>query len=341
MTGGRGGFDRFEGRLWSDPIVVERTWEFMNEERDYPFLAFVRLTGTHWPYDAEPKELEDLDPCDGKSHAFNEGGPMAEGIFPRKGEGFVLLDEAKYRKAFFHLDPAVRQHTIAHYDAKLRRVDDQIGGLLERMRESGLYERTIVVLTSDHGESFGEHGYLTHGPRVDQPVIHVPMIIRLPSTHPSYATGTRTDIVRTVDILPTVLAANGLPLPLDLDGVDLLPVMGGEAVSKDWAYAEAEKTFVGVDPEQYVDGTPGKHRMIRRGSWKLIYIPRPEDPIYRLYDLESDPGETRDVALSQPQKLAELKALLAAVLVHDTDVSERQRELTESEKEQLRQLGYM
>jgi arylsulfatase A-like enzyme len=117
--------------------------------------------------------------------------------------------------------------------------------------------------------------------------------------------------------------------------------MGGEAVSKDWAYAEAEKTFVGVDPEQYVDGVAGKHRMIRRGSWKLIYIPRPEDPIYRLYDLESDPGETRDVALSQPQKLAELKALLATVLAHDTDVSERQRELTETEKEQLRQLGYM
>ena len=93
MTGG-GGFDRFESHLWFDVAALERTWQFMNDERDRPFLAFVRLTGAHWPYDAGPEELADLDPCDGKSHAFNEGGVLAEGLFPKKGTGFVLVDEA-------------------------------------------------------------------------------------------------------------------------------------------------------------------------------------------------------------------------------------------------------
>jgi arylsulfatase len=80
---------------------------------------------------------------------------------------------------------------IAHYDAKLRFGDALIGQLVDHLRKSGQLEKTIVAVTSDHGESFGEHGYRQHGPRVDEPVMRVPLVIRLPKGHTAYNPGDR------------------------------------------------------------------------------------------------------------------------------------------------------
>ncbi len=145
------------------------------------------------------------------------------------------------------------------------------------MRASGVLEKTIVVVTSDHGESFGESGYMQHGPRVDDAVMRVPLIVRLPRRHPDSSQGLSIGgLVRTVDIMPTVLHAVGAPLPQNLDGVSLLSVIGGAPLPELWAYGESGRSFVELDDERYLVGVEGKHRMVRSLDWKLVWcrVPR-------------------------------------------------------------------
>jgi arylsulfatase A-like enzyme len=230
-----------------------------------------------------------------------------------------------------------RDHIIAHYDAELREADEHIGRLLERMREAGLLESTIVVVTSDHGEGFGERGYMQHGPRVDDAVMRVPLIVRLPGEHPDAKPGLSVDgVVRTADILPTVLHAASVPFPRNLDGVSLLPAMRGEPLPELWAYGEAGRSFVEVDPELYLPGVAGKHRMVRSSDWKLVRVPGAE-PEYRLHKL---PDEEVDVSEDHPAVVADLRSYLERIQATEREPSV-ESPLTPEELRTLKSLGYV
>jgi arylsulfatase A-like enzyme len=194
-----------------------------------------------------------------------------------------------------------------------------------------------------------------HGPQLDEPVVRVPLIIRLPEgAVPSGWAATILrglglkrplrgrpidHLVRVTDIFPTVLASVGLPIPENLDGINLLPAMTGAASPELWAYAESGRSFVDGDPDRYVEGVGGKMRMVREQDWKLIFVPKPDGGEYRLFDLREDPGEERNVAEEYPDKLEALRLRLRPLLLPAN--GETERVLTEAEKEQLRQLGYL
>ena len=148
------------------------------------------------------------------------------------------------------------------------------------------------------------------------------------------------DLVRTVDILPTVLEAIGAPLPGRLDGTTLLPAIGGELVELDWAYGESGRSFMGVDPERHLPGVEGKHRMIRTADWKLVYKPAADGGRYTLFDLSSDPAEQVDVAAGSPGVLAPLRRRLDAVVVAEKR-DPHDQPLSPAEVERLHELGYV
>jgi arylsulfatase A-like enzyme len=138
-----------------------------------PFLAFARLMGSHWPY-WDGDWAHEYDNCPDCSHEFNYGNyGVAENT---DGIGMRLYNPAAMRRVIFSPPPEekILRHMIAHYDSEIRFFDQLTEGLIERMREKGVLDRTIVIITSDHGESFGEHDYMQHGPRVDEPVMRVP-----------------------------------------------------------------------------------------------------------------------------------------------------------------------
>ncbi len=342
ITAGRGfGFIE-DASATSDRDLLEAAWDWIAEQ-ERPFFAFVRMNGPHWPYGATPEQMADLDTCQGKDHRFNEGGWSALGIAAgARGKGLRITDPEQYRRAFFDYDYSEEtiRHMIAHYDAGLRRTDADIGWLIDRLRESGLLDETVVVVTSDHGESFGEHGYLQHGARVDEPVLRVPLIVRLPPGHPSRTAPRTVDQqVRTVDIAPTLLDALGRAVPEGLDGISLLPAIAGGALPAMPAYAESGRDFVGASPDVYLPGIRGKRRAIRHEGWKLVYIPKPGGAQYQLFDLANDPGEARDVAATHPERVALLRAVLDPILADDPE--RPARELSDEVKEQLRALGYL
>ena len=107
------------------------------------------------------------------------------------------------------------------------------------------------------------------------------------------------------------------------------------------AYGEGGRAFVGVDPEIYLPGVRGKHRMLRTLEWKLVYIPDGEAGMYRLYHLATDPGETLDVAKENPEILMKMRSDLARIMEVEAGQTIPEAGLTEEEKEQLRALGYL
>jgi arylsulfatase A-like enzyme/Flp pilus assembly protein TadD len=165
------------------------------------------------------------------------------------------------------------------YQGEISFADSQVGRVVQFLRDRDLFERTVIVVLGDHGESLNDHGEEGHGFFVYESVIHVPMIVRAPF---SAMKGRRVaDAVRSVDVMPTVLDLLGVspPAGVEIDGQSVTPLMtGGRNELGLEAYAEA------VYPLHHFGWSD--LRALRQGRYKLIAAPRPE-----LYDLQDDPAE--------------------------------------------------
>jgi len=193
---------------------------------------------------------------------------------------------------------------VAQYDAEIRYVDRQVGLLLAALKERGLDGRTLVILTSDHGESLGEHNYFfEHGRFPYDDCLHVPLIVRAPGGR----SGEVRSPVELIDLLPTVLDLAGLPADPRAEGKSLRRLLDGERPGGSrWAYAFSESGY-----------SRDYQRSITSERYKLVYVPDAEDRAVmqgselELYDLQEDPGETRNLAGERPEVAADLRARLA------------------------------
>jgi arylsulfatase A-like enzyme/Tfp pilus assembly protein PilF len=168
------------------------------------------------------------------------------------------------------------------YIGEIAFVDSQVGRVLSYLDTHNLSDRTIVVVMGDHGESLHEHGEATHGFFVYESTMHVPLIIRTPFS--AMRDGRRvSEVVRSVDVMPTVLEMLGVAAPKTIEGVSVTPLMTGAAKELGLeSYSEA------LYPLHHFGWSD--LRAMRAGRYKLIAAPRPE-----LYDLQDDPGEHHDL----------------------------------------------
>jgi arylsulfatase A-like enzyme len=217
------------------------------------------------------------------------------------------------------IDERDLQHIVDAYDADLRATDMGFRRLRRFLRRNGLLEEALIVLTSDHGEEFDEHGTVGwHGHTLYEELLQVPLIIKLPGN--AHA-GTRvSSSVRSLDIAPTVLDYASVPMPEGFQGVSLRPYISGSSRARDLpALAE-------------LDGHPGTVSY-REGPWKL------NDG--RLFDLAADPLETRDVTAVEEARADRLARALEEWLERVSPGSSERVELEDSTLEQLRALGYL
>ena len=246
------------------------------------------------------------------------------------------------------------KHQIrALYDGAVRGVDDAIARVLRTLDRLGLAERTIVVVTADHGETLFEDGHSQgHGDHLfgDQ-ATHVPLLV----VDPRVMRPLRVDaIVRDVDIAPTLYELAGVAAPADLDGRSLAPALRGEPLAPRFAYAESELWFTedipGLAPELRMPypGVVGlteidsrhnaeivlkkdmaaptlmaRHRMIRDERYKLVYVPTRAGVRYLLFDTVSDPEERQDVAASHPNEVARLRTELWSWMLKDPAMEQK------------------
>lgn len=335
-----------DGAVIPDAVVGRHLLSWVRNPRRRPFLAVVHFRGPHWPYSPKPEHHDALysgsrNDHSAIDHSFNSGN---YGLVPVPGQGFHLADAESYRRRIFHVDPRpeVREHMRLHYAAAVLGIDEILGDLIERLRRSAVLQRTLVVITSDHGESFGEHGYLQHGPRVDEAALNVPLLIRLPEGHGRGRPGQRVpQLVRTADVLPTILDALDLEVPPRLDGCSLMPIIDEGRDLRLTAYAENGREFMGVDPELALPGVAGRHRMLRNLRFKLVYRPGKTEPRYSLHDLQYDPGEQKDISAQRPDVYKELRTQLDRIVANDRDIDRPETGPTPRQREKLRALGYV
>lgn len=187
------------------------------------------------------------------------------------------------------------------YLAEIAYVDEQVGRLLDELKDRGLESNTAVILTANHGESLGEHGETSHSIFVYDATVHVPLIMRFPGRVPA---GKRVAAqVRQIDLPATIAELTGTPAPSQNEGVSLMPLIRGETSDlKLSAYSESMYSAM------YYFGCSGV-RALRRGGWKYIHAPQPE-----LYDLTSDPGETKNLAEENQDKVGALRAELKEII---------------------------
>jgi arylsulfatase A-like enzyme len=186
--------------------------------------------------------------------------------------------------------PADLADVVALYDAGIRHADEMLGDLLALLERRGLLASSLVVITSDHGEEFFEHGRTQHKQLYLHPNLRVPLLILVPRRVPRVVD----DTVELVDVLPTVLEILGLPPHPGAMGRSLLPLIDGESRGDDaLAYAEG-----GLHS--------GMQRTVVTDRWQLLYD-APSGRV-QLFDLDADPGAHHDVAPAHPEVSTRLTA---------------------------------
>lgn len=186
--------------------------------------------------------------------------------------------------------PSIAAAWKAAYERGLSHVDRVVSMTLEALRAAGLPEGTIVAITSDHGEAFGEHGFLGHGADLHDEVVRVPLLVKAPGR---LAPGVVPGTVGTVDVGPTLLDLAGLP-PLDgADGRSLLPLARGER-NREPVVSEAERAVFGGEPGQKV-------RLVsvrtERAAYFAAFDAETGDTREEwAFDLDADPSQSRPLA---------------------------------------------
>jgi len=231
----------------------------------------------------------------------------------------------------------------ALYKAEINYMDGQIGRLLDGLRERGILDDAIVIVTGDHGETFWEHGdYWNHGLWVYQTTLAIPLIVRLPGAQ---SAGGRVETpVSTVDLLPTVCELLELEVPAGIDGRSLALALRGTPLEDRIVFSQATQPGRPVEP---VDDWANlfKPRCVRTGPWK--YVQAPYLKIEQMFNLEKDPFEKNDL-LAKPrrsarmeERLQELRALMNQRIEGRSPLpSEFNPEQIQGVMEALQALGY-
>jgi len=295
---------------------IEDVLEFITDHSDEPFFMFNLYRGTHLPYVLKYSREAWYRAKEEMMDRLREGTPEA-------------IANVKYRYA----------RSVEHFSEWYLRA------ILDRLEREGILEDTVVVVTSDHGESWDRRYddlsdlelYDLHGPLLYDEVLKVPLVIYNLGT----AEGHRVEeMVRSVDVLPTLLDALDMPHETgpdaDIDGTSLAPAVDGDVSRVDFPDLAFSSTTNYESPSDAELTTVGKFA-VRDDTWKLLWTPDTDQT--ELYNLDADPEETTDRAADEPAKTAELLAILEGE-VRETDSSYSEDE-EQALQDRLEDLGYL
>lgn len=294
------GFDTYffeKGKFGSMGISIPKALEWLKENKSRKFFMFLH------GYDMHGQNV----PAEGFDYRFVEKG------YDRKYTGSAkeqeALREEGLEKGFVSLRDEDVKFWRAIYDEKIQRTDARFKQFLKELEQMGLMDKTVFVLTSDHGTEFHEHKRFDHGFSLYDELIHVPLIIKLPRQKIGKVIR---DQVSSIDIMPTILDLLEIKMPENagnqLRGASLAPAFNGTPVAKE--------VFSETDYRQYTY----KRSLATKDGWKFIYTL--ENKGRELYNLQKDPGETRNLVEQEPRRAYELEQKLFAhfkSIGHDLD----------------------
>ncbi len=283
------------------------------------FFAYIQTIDPHVPYDPPDPYLQMYD-----KQEYN--GPVESRLTAK------IQEKASASTTYLSGRDKARLETL--HDGEISYHDEHLRQFVAKLKELGLYEDTVFIMTSDHGEEFNEHGRYGHGHSVYQELLNVPFIIRYPAAVPK---GKRYDMtVSTLDIGPTLLALSGIDIPSTFEGRNLLPTL-----------STGTPAFPAVAFSDFLDNW----RVVRAGRWKLVL----QGARSMFYDLKNDPLEKTDIS-GKKATLAKryTRALLGQFLAarqrgrwwradqgKGSNVKAEETELDATTRKQLEGLGYI
>jgi arylsulfatase A-like enzyme len=257
------------------------------------------------------------------------------------GETFELADVQRVRQGELTLGPTELAYLDQLYDGGVRSADDQVGQLLGVLGALGLTDRTLVVLTADHGEDLGGRDARfagDHGHTLYEEQVRIPLIVMDPR-HPEWAGRRISSPVRILDVMPTILDLLGVARPAGVDGRSLVPLLQGRE--------RAERpALIRLFPRGGGRARPVR-TALREGGYKLVVsLPffDPQEPAVALYDLRTDPGERTNLAdrdaARRDAMLARLEVRSRALEAAGLPDLRGASDVPEGVRERLHSLGY-
>jgi arylsulfatase A-like enzyme len=278
---------------------VLHRWLRAHARDDEPFFMFVNFKTPHAPYQRLPRAFR---------RRFE---PSTAPAVRRRAEAYTTNGGYPYMAGRMAMSEETWALVRAWYAAAIAYTDVQIGALLDGLRETGTYDDTLVIVTADHGENFGEHGLAYHLFCLYDTLLHVPLVLSCPARMPGGRRLSR--LVSLVDVLPTVADLAGITNGLGpMDGRSLVPFedapgtgeVYGEFGRPQYMLHRLARQFPGHDFSRFDRGL----QCVRTSTHKLI---EGSDGSQELYDLVGDPGERRNLAAEQPSLVAALHGRLA------------------------------
>jgi arylsulfatase A-like enzyme len=317
------GFQRFDdgNHGLAESLPKAQAWIDEVAAGSAPFYLFLHSFDVHLPYDPPPPWDEHFGPAYRGPVTGPSTRPLLRGI-RRIFEGHSAPP--------VKLTPADRERVSALYDGEIVKTDALLAPLLARLDAAPLRDDTLVVVLSDHGEEFWEHGSVLHSHTLYQELLHVPLLVRVPAWRGrAHRIAAR---VSMLDLLPTLLELLDLPPPRDLRGRSLVPLMREPGSVPEPAPILSEGYPFGLNKQSLL---AGRFKLIRTLPTGRV----------ELYDLEADPAEQHDLAGARPalrrRMLAVLERELPVAVAAPEDPLARPEQLDPDTRRRLQELGYI
>jgi len=302
------GFDAYVCEEVRGVVALERALKWLAQVEHERFFLFLHLFDVHTDYSPQAQYLRMFE----SSYEGDVDG-RGETLY-RVREGELALSEEDIK------------HLTALYDAEIRQLDSALGMFFKALEQRNMLSSSVVIVTSDHGEEFLDHGGVLHGQTLYDELVKVPLII---AGRGIPAGRSVKEQVQVIDIMPTILELCGARIPRGLEGRSLLPLVLDE--NPEWT----ELAFMEADWRNE------KHdikRAVRTGRYKLYYDRHTKRE--ELYDLAVDPAEKQNIVQARPEVAESLRGKLKEWMATERG-RPRSIRLTDKERERLRALGYL
>lgn len=297
------------------PQINRSAFKWLKKNCKAPFFLFLNYFDPHGPYQ----------PLDDSNLRIPSELPIKNGNYV--GWEKRLINKVLRKR--HTLTAREKKYLLDRYDSEIKQMDRGIGELLKFLKELGVYDDSLIIITSDHGESFGEHGLMSHTPVVYEELVKVPLIVKYPQDHDK--TGLISTPISLVDIMPEVLTVVGIPITQGIQGVPFLQrhqnVIVERYKGKSWTWAAhpfGERSL----------------RAIYEGDYKYIWASNNK---HELYNLREDPQELNNLFEQMPEIAFEMEKKLDQ-WVQTTDrgyPKDKSFKISKEAEEALRALGYL
>lgn len=314
--------------------IIQRSVKILEKHRNEQMFLFIHLFDVHDPYDPPP-------PFDN--------------IFENKYEGNVSGYDARlFAKPFDNIFAEAKNELseedlhqlVSLYDGEIRNVDFHLGILFDNMKKIGLYDNTLIIITSDHGEEFKEHGGMIHNTLYNE-VISIPLIIKMPKGIKVLNNRIEDELIQgSIDIAPTILEILKIEIPDGFQGKSLFPLIKGRKTKDSLPYQISER-LCDWDLDNY-------QIALFDGRFKYIYTTffdieelinfKKNNERFELYDLYSDKGELNNLAKVTGKKSVLHSNIIDKFIAKNIFIDKAKLhsvKLTKEQKEKLKSLGYI